>query len=292
MSKTLQARFKVYTGTAAQWAASSVILMKGEMGYESDTNKFKFGNGASLFKDLDYANDFQQVTTLAELEQDATHRTVTDVEKAAWNAKVDQSAYDAKVEEIETAVDGKVAQTAYDTKMAAIDEQLEACVTKAVNDLENYYTKTVIDGKVSTLEGQISAIPKFDIKVVTALPTSDISYTTIYLLRASKSDTDNLYIEYIRIKGEAGAADSWEKLGEQKVDLSGYVTTEKLNEELAKFHAIAKSGKLSDAIDDSTHRLVTDAEKTAWNAKLDATAIADMVKYTDEIVIDGGELSA
>ena len=63
---------------------------------------------------------------------------------------------------------------------------------------------------------ELSAIPKFAIQVVTSLPTSNISTTTVYLL-SSGSDTNNLYTEYIYVNNK------WEKLGEQKVDLTNYV---------------------------------------------------------------------
>lgn len=83
-------------------------------------------------------------------------------------------------------------------------------ITKAVTDLENYYTKTQVNGMVS-------AIPKFAIEVVDTLPTSDISTTTVYLVKES-DDAQNLYTEYIYV----GSA--WEKLGVQDVDLTGYAT--------------------------------------------------------------------
>ena len=53
-------------------------------------------------------------------------------------------------------------------------------ITKAVNDLTNYYKKseTYTQSEVNAL---ISAIPKFAIDVVDSLPTSEISSTTIYL---------------------------------------------------------------------------------------------------------------
>lgn len=63
---------------------------------------------------------------------------------------------------------------------------------------------------------ELSAIPKFAIQVVTSLPTTNISTTTVYLL-SSGSETNNLYTEYIYVNSK------WEKLGEQKVDLSNYV---------------------------------------------------------------------
>ena len=64
-------------------------------------------------------------------------------------------------------------------------------------------------------KAELSAIPKFAIQVVTSLPTSNISATTVYLL-SSGSENNNLYTEYIYVNSK------WEKLGEQKVDLTNY----------------------------------------------------------------------
>lgn len=141
-------------------------------------------------------------------------------------------------------------------------------ITKSVNDLTYYYTKTDIDGKIATINNNISAIPKFAIEVVENLPTSDISSTTIYIKKTSTTETGNLYTEYIYVNNV------WEELGTQTLDLSGYTTTEALNTALAKYTktenlaTIATSGKLADAEPDATHRVVTDTEKTTWNNKL------------------------
>ena len=82
-------------------------------------------------------------------------------------------------------------------------------ITNIVSDLANYYAKKDIDKMIST-------IPKFAIAVVDALPTSDISTTTVYFVGGG-SGTD-LYTEYIYVDGE------WEILGSQRVDLTGYAT--------------------------------------------------------------------
>ncbi len=90
-------------------------------------------------------------------------------------------------------------------------------ITNAVNDLQNYYLKTETYTKTE-VNGLISSIPLFDIQVVTELPTTEISTTTIYLL-LSGDESSNLYDEYIYVD------DSWEKLGTQSVDLTGYFNT-------------------------------------------------------------------
>lgn len=98
--------------------------------------------------------------------------------------------------------------------------------------LDNYYTKDEVDGKVS-------AIPKFSISVVSALPTADISTTTIYLLKTG-SETNNLYTEYIYVDSK------WETLGTQRMDLSEYLTkTDASNTYLGKTAAAASANKLN-----------------------------------------------
>jgi hypothetical protein len=56
-------RIQVRRGTAAQWTAADPVLEAGEIGFESDTNKFKFGNGDDAWSVLTYAapgfTDFQ-----------------------------------------------------------------------------------------------------------------------------------------------------------------------------------------------------------------------------------------
>lgn len=88
-------------------------------------------------------------------------------------------------------------------------------ITKAVTDLTSYYLKSETYTR-DEINQRLSEIPKFSISVVTSLPTSGISETTIYLVK-SGADTD-LYTEYIRVNG------AWEILGSQRVDLTGYAT--------------------------------------------------------------------
>lgn len=54
-TKILNVRFQQKFDTAANWANSELILLAGEIAVESDTGKFKFGNGEKKFSELDYA---------------------------------------------------------------------------------------------------------------------------------------------------------------------------------------------------------------------------------------------
>ena len=91
-------------------------------------------------------------------------------------------------------------------------------ITKTVNDLTYYYTKSETYTQ-SEIDNMVSTIPKFAIEVVQALPSQDISPTTVYLLTVQSGQQGNMYDEYIHV------GQSWELLGTQTVDLSGYYTS-------------------------------------------------------------------
>ena len=106
-------------------------------------------------------------------------------------------------------------------------------ITKAVEDLENYYKKNETYTQLE-INALVSMIPKFSIEVVRALPEDNISETTIYLLK-SGTESPELYTEYIYTH-EPGAPEDkdgiWEILGQQTVDLTGYATESWVGDQL------------------------------------------------------------
>ncbi len=68
-------RIQVRRGIAADWASVNPILAAGEMGVESDTNKFKFGNGSSTWTSLSYAA--ADAPAIGEISQDAINTALT-----------------------------------------------------------------------------------------------------------------------------------------------------------------------------------------------------------------------
>jgi len=105
------------------------------------------------------------------------------------------------------------------------DTSIKNSIQAVRNDLANYYRKNETYSKIE-VDQMISVIPKFAIQVVDSLPTTEISPTTIYLLRTG-TESANVFTEYIYING------GWEKLGTQKLDLSGYSTTEQMNQAIS-----------------------------------------------------------
>ena len=50
-------RMQQRRGTASQWTSANPVLNAGEIGWESDTNKFKIGDGSTTWTNLDYFID-------------------------------------------------------------------------------------------------------------------------------------------------------------------------------------------------------------------------------------------
>ena len=296
-NKTLFATLIIRGGTTAEWESANPVPAMRELCAERKADgsfDLNIGDGVTAWNSLPYISSRE----LADLIDDETHRTVTDAEKAAWNAKQNALTFDELPTENS---DNPVKSGGIFVVLAGKADKSEIpdvseFITKTVTDLVNYYTKTEIDGKVANLNAAISAIPKFAIKVVNALPSDDISTTTVYLLKTSTTESGNLYTEYIYVDG------AWEALGTQTLDLTSYATKDYVADAIANFvtseqvatiinnalasyaklsdlaayvksadlATIATSGKLSDAAGDETHRTVTDAEKAAWNAKQNA----------------------
>jgi len=84
-------------------------------------------------------------------------------------------------------------------------------ITKAVNDLTNYYTKSQTYTKAE-VDALVSV--KLTFKAVDQLPTEDISTTTIYLVPAASSHTGNVKDEYIYVNG------AWELIGSTEFELT------------------------------------------------------------------------
>lgn len=62
--KITKARLIVDSHSATEWANSPHILKDRELGYDSTSKRFKMGNGVSLFKDLPWFDNYDEITTI------------------------------------------------------------------------------------------------------------------------------------------------------------------------------------------------------------------------------------
>lgn len=77
--------------------------------------------------------------------------------------------------------------------------------------------QSILDDAKDYTDTAISGVVQFNIKVVSALPTSDIKTHTIYLVPNGESTGSNVKTEYLYING------SWEIIGSTDIDLTPYV---------------------------------------------------------------------
>lgn len=61
MSITMQQK----RGTASQWSTANPTLLAGEIGFETDTNKIKVGDGSTAWNNLDYIAGTEEFNALA-----------------------------------------------------------------------------------------------------------------------------------------------------------------------------------------------------------------------------------
>lgn len=160
-----------------------------------------------------YATKHDIPKKLSDLQEDSTHRTVTDNEKSNWNNKIDKS---------------KIVNTYFGNSSDTILSQ------KAINALVNDFDKAKADKdaiptKISQLTNDKSFKTESEIQqmiekasslkkeVVTSLPTTGKD-DVIYLVKDKKGKENNNYLEYLWLNGK------YELIGSTQVDLSGYVT--------------------------------------------------------------------
>ena len=114
------------------------------------------------------------------------------------------------------------------------------------SDIPDTYTKAQIDSK-------IAAIPTLSYQIVSELPTSNISTTTIYLLaRSSSSSQPDIYDEYLYVNNQ------WEIIGSTSTDLSNYYTKSEVDTKLGGM-SLSVVTALPETPDENTIYFITES---------------------------------
>lgn len=150
-------------------------------------------------------------------------------------------------------------------------------ITNAVSNLVNYYTKSEAYTKAE-VNALISGISTMSMQVVSVLPSSNISTTTIYLVAKATGLTSNTYDEYIYVNN------AWEKIGDTQLSLDNYALKSQI------------PTKLSDLTNDlnlSAYALKTELHSHSNKAILDATtaSFTSELKAKLEGIAAGGQVN-
>lgn len=167
-------------------------------------------------------------------------------------------------------------------------------ITKSVNDLTNYYLKseTYTQEEVNALIGNIL---QFHYEIAANLNNVSSPANNVLYLIGPTGQGDDKYEEYVYPDSTKG----WTKIGDTSIDLSGYVTTQALNTELANYTTSADlttllAGKVStDTLTEHTGNAtihVTSAEKATWNNKQDALTYDSVPTQDSNNLVKSGAL--
>lgn len=196
-TKTLNVRLKQKTDSKANWIANNTVLLKGEIGIESDTLKFKFGDGVTSWNQLAYAGFSSD--ELTDFEQ-----RITEVTNKANKNTEDIAALDTTVQ----------------SNTASIQKNVNDIQGVSDNLANNYYTKEQID---SSIAGAFHFRGEAD------------SFTdgNIIIDGSAVQNPKNGDVYQVGDKEYAYNSTTWVELG-FNIDLSNYATKTELNGKVDK----------------------------------------------------------
>jgi len=163
-------RMQQRKGTAAQWAAADPILNAGEIGWESDTNKFKIGDGTNHWDDLTY---FLDATDMGGSFSDYVPLT----QKNAANGVAQLNA-DINVM-TKTAIEFEGANAdAYETILSLVEPTADRTITlpDATGTVALMTDITVTPSSTNTLTNKTLTSPKINEDVAVTATATEINY--------------------------------------------------------------------------------------------------------------------
>lgn len=161
-------------------------------------------------------------------------------------------------------------------------------ITNTVNNLTNYYLKTETYTKTE-VNNLISGITTLNVLVVTSLPTTNISSTTIYLVPKASSGTQNIYDEYLYVNS------AWEKIGDTQIDLSNYALKSEIptkTSQLTNDSGFLTSYTESDPTVPTYVKNITEANISNWNSKQDALTAGNNITIANNVISATGNVSS
>jgi len=298
MSKELIAKILIRNDTAANWTSANPVISKGEMAIESDTRKFKFGDGVTTWTALSYAGISLTDVPLASgtvdgLMAKSNYTKLYNIETAAQvnvieSVKVNGIALTITSKGVNVIVPtgtlaskDKVAQADFDTALTTAFNALitsTATDTKISTALGSYYNKTEVDAKVTSVFKWLGTKA-----TVGDLPSSGNTTGNVWHVTADNG-------EY------AWNGSAWELLG-GTVDLSAYAT--KIYVDTAITNKTSVTGNAGTATKLATARTISTTGAATGSVSFDGlanvsialTANTAIVQTTDVLILNGGTAS-
>lgn len=153
-----------------------------------------------------------------------------------------------------------------------INTALEGKANISHNHDDLYYTETEIDGKLDSIQGALDSLVGFEAQIVEALPPTGEDGIMYLVLSEDGGVEQDIYNEYIWVNGK------FEKIGNTavEVDLSGYATKEYVGTQLSGYVTTTKlEGDLATKANVTHNHAVTDITdlQTKLDEKLTITSL-------------------
>ena len=179
-------RMQQRRGTASQWTTADPILAAGEIGFESDTNKFKIGDGVNHWADLSYFSTIDDIVdgapglldTLNEIaaalgdDPDFATKVVPLAKKTTiqWTADTTPIAagtlaYDTTTGKFKVGNGTTTwSNTAYLVNASEMNESITSGITTRIGDITVTEAEYLI-GVTSSIQGQLDDLTQADVDI-------------------------------------------------------------------------------------------------------------------------------
>ena len=134
-------RMQQRRGTAAQWTAANPILAAGEIGFETDTNKFKMGNGSSTWTALQYFANAAELAAIV----DGAPDLLNTLNELAASIGDDPAFFTTMGQNLQTHInDSTMIHGIADTAALALQSHVNTAATDAANALATHASDTTL----------------------------------------------------------------------------------------------------------------------------------------------------
>ena len=162
-------------GTAAQWTAANPILAAGEIGFETDTNKFKMGNGSSTWTALTYFANAAELAAII----DSAPETLNTLNELAAAIQDDPAFFTTVAANLEAHRTSTGVHGIADTTLLTTVTQVNTAITAAMNTHNNDTTN--VHGIVDTsVLATVSNVESAATTAATALSTHSADTTSVH----------------------------------------------------------------------------------------------------------------